>query len=74
MCITDKSTGARTHDVEFTSAAIAELQRKRMDGTYRDGCFAPELLHEIRRAKEQPGGAPPLATLRLAPRDVQRAG
>jgi hypothetical protein len=74
VCITDKSTGARTHDVEFSAAGIAELQRKRTNGTYRDGCFAPELLHEIRRAEQEPSAAPSLATLRLPPRAVQRAG
>ncbi|OEZ59126.1 radical SAM protein [Duganella sp. HH105] len=36
--------GQPTYKLEFYYEVIEDLQRKRLDGTYRDGCFAPEML------------------------------
>lgn len=38
--------GVTTYDVDFFYDDIELLRRKRLDGTYRDGCFAAELLAE----------------------------
>lgn len=37
------------YDLQFDHGVIDRLNRKRLDGTYRDGCFAPEMLDEARR-------------------------
>ena len=46
---TDKLCGDVSYDLEFFHDVIGELNNKRLDGTYRDGCFAPEMLHELRQ-------------------------
>jgi hypothetical protein len=45
---TDKARKSVSYDLDFSLAVIDELNRKRRDGTYRDGCFAKELLVELR--------------------------
>lgn len=45
--ITDKTSDSVNHSVEFYKDEVEALMRKRMDGTYTDGCFAPELLREV---------------------------
>lgn len=44
----DKSRGSVTYDLEFFHDVIEELTQKRLNGTYTDGCFAGEMLSELR--------------------------
>lgn len=41
---TPAAAGRPGYTLEFFHDVIEKLQRKRLDGSYRDGCFAPEML------------------------------
>lgn len=43
--------GVPAYRLEFFHDVIDELMRKRRDGTYADGCFAPEMLSELKPAR-----------------------
>lgn len=45
---TRKRTGEVSYRLDFFHPVIDELNRKRLNGTYKDGCFAPEMLRELR--------------------------
>jgi hypothetical protein len=47
--LTERNT---SYDLEFFQDVIEELRCKRVNGTYRDGCFAPELLAELQHQQE----------------------
>lgn len=42
--VTPANGGQPTYKLEFYYDVIEDLQRKRLDRTYRDGCYAPEML------------------------------
>lgn len=44
---TNKGNKTITYDIKFFHDVIDDLNRKRLDGTYTDGCFATEMLSEI---------------------------
>jgi hypothetical protein len=50
---TDKASHKSFYDLIFFRKIIEELNRKRLDGTYSDGCFAGELLEEMRPVPAQ---------------------
>lgn len=54
----DKARGSVTYDLEFFHDVIEELTQKRLNGTYKDGCFAPEMLMDLRAARESGADRP----------------
>lgn len=55
--VTTKADGRARHHLDFFGTIIDELNRKRIDGTYSDGCFAPEML-AASRTNHPPNGDP----------------
>jgi hypothetical protein len=51
--MTPAASGEPTYMLEFYKDVIDNLQRKRLNGTYLDGCFAPEMLNESRQHKDE---------------------
>ncbi|WP_448203857.1 hypothetical protein [Azospirillum sp. sgz302134] len=49
---TDKIRGAVSYRLDFRHDVIADLNRKRMDGTYRNGCYALEMETEMEAEME----------------------
>lgn len=48
---TERATGFVSYRLDFLHEVIDELNRKRMSGIYKDGCFATEMLAELKPAR-----------------------
>lgn len=51
ISLTDKTTGIKDYEIKFDYDVINDIQQKRINGHYKNGCYGPEIHKEI-HAKE----------------------